>query len=500
VGNRGSRKDNLEGLIHNSMDLIEKLQDDINFSQNHLEIERNKREIARQRGLIKGFVDEYILIWNRLQFEIPEDIKQTIYGFPEYAALNLGTPTPKAVAPAQSTKTTTPVTVSGNSQIEGTVVVPSSPMVNLGKVKLAATDYKQLRGFLLADNRFTSNPRNFLIQAGIPSDEVFGWALDLNIPMTLAEDVLEKISEYGSLEDLPYHALGAVINRLREQGGVERKKYLDGLLLQYKLIRVPQLVSDAGTVKAEQESHTPEESFDFTLSSEYKNHLESMHEPEKWFQEASFLTKGAQRLKAICRVETREKPLGTGFLVAPDLVLTNYHVLRDSPGDSLEEKAHNLNFRFGYMKDGNQIIAGVVVKAVATGAAVVKYSLVKKLDYALIRLEEEVGSEDKFGFLKITPRDIVPWETALVMQHPQGQPMKFLSNLVVGHSPDNTRVHYLTGTLPGSSGSPVFDEEWQVIALHHSGKPLPALSAELDVEANEGITMKAIMEEIGEYL
>ena len=32
-------------------------------------------------------------------------------------------------------------------------------------------------------------------------------------------------------------------------------------------------------------------------------------------------------------------------------------------------------------------------------------------------------------------------------------------------------LHYRTDTAPGSSGSPVFNDQWEVVALHHSGVP-----------------------------
>ena len=32
-------------------------------------------------------------------------------------------------------------------------------------------------------------------------------------------------------------------------------------------------------------------------------------------------------------------------------------------------------------------------------------------------------------------------------------------------------MHYETDTAPGSSGSPVFNDQWEVVALHHSGVP-----------------------------
>ena len=62
----------------------------------------------------------------------------------------------------------------------------------------------------------------------------------------------------------------------------------------------------------------------------------------------------------------------------------------------------------------------------------------------------------------------IPWYGPII-QHPEGGPkqLSFFHNVVV-HVGEG-RVQYLTDTQPGSSGSPVFDRGWNVVALHHSG-------------------------------
>jgi V8-like Glu-specific endopeptidase len=48
-------------------------------------------------------------------------------------------------------------------------------------------------------------------------------------------------------------------------------------------------------------------------------------------------------------------------------------------------------------------------------------------------------------------------------------------------------VSYKTNTDGGSSGSPCFDQDWNLVALHHSGDPNYALGP------NEGIPIDAIV-------
>ena len=55
---------------------------------------------------------------------------------------------------------------------------------------------------------------------------------------------------------------------------------------------------------------------------------------------------------------------------------------------------------------------------------------------------------------------------------------------------NGTRIRHRTNTDPGSSGSPCFDKNWDLVALHHIGDPNfdPAHKPEW----NEAIPVKAI--------
>jgi V8-like Glu-specific endopeptidase len=58
-----------------------------------------------------------------------------------------------------------------------------------------------------------------------------------------------------------------------------------------------------------------------------------------------------------------------------------------------------------------------------------------------------------------------------VVQHPNGEPKQLAlrENQIVDELEDF--LHYQTDTAPGSSGSPVFNDQWEAVALHHSGVP-----------------------------
>jgi V8-like Glu-specific endopeptidase len=61
-------------------------------------------------------------------------------------------------------------------------------------------------------------------------------------------------------------------------------------------------------------------------------------------------------------------------------------------------------------------------------------------------------------------------------------------------------VQYLTDTMPGSSGSPVFNDKWELIVLHHSGGWLPEPSTKSTHFRNEGIRVSAIAADLPDWV
>jgi hypothetical protein len=83
-----------------------------------------------------------------------------------------------------------------------------------------------------------------------------------------------------------------------------------------------------------------------------------------------------------------------------------------------------------------------------------------------------------------------------IIQHPGGGPKQIAlyRNAVV--YADDRIVQYLTDTMPGSSGSPCFNDRWEVVALHHSGGWLREPGGKEPFFRNEGIQMGVVMQGI----
>ncbi len=81
-----------------------------------------------------------------------------------------------------------------------------------------------------------------------------------------------------------------------------------------------------------------------------------------------------------------------------------------------------------------------------------------------------------------------------IIQHPGGSYKKVALRNNAVYSAEHPRLHYLADTLSGSSGSPVLDDSWSVIALHRAAitKSVQFQGRELQY-VNEGIQMHAIL-------
>lgn len=198
-------------------------------------------------------------------------------------------------------------------------------------------------------------------------------------------------------------------------------------------------------------------------------------------------------LKASRSVARIKLPNGaaTGFLVKNNLLLTNNHVFENAE-DTVEAK-----IQFNYRMTADDQLAPVDEWRCDPDTGFITN---KALDYSLVRLAPKNGKNagDTWGTLDIEHgQTIFPNSHVNIIQHPQGrfQEIAFRDNQV--KLADDVRVQYLTDTEFGSSGSPVFDDRFHVIALHSQRIPDPA-----DPDRwyrNEGFRVSAIVSDAAAF-
>ncbi|CAN5583697.1 hypothetical protein BH10PSE6_BH10PSE6_20530 [soil metagenome] len=185
--------------------------------------------------------------------------------------------------------------------------------------------------------------------------------------------------------------------------------------------------------------------------------------------------------RQVCRIEMPGQAFGTGFLVGPNAVLTNWHVAEDA---RQALAAGQLVCRFDYrLLTGGGTDSGTAVQVMAiadelpcspaelTAAPDDSAPKADELDYALLRLAAIPGATRGFASMAGVPVQI--GEPLIIVQHPRGAPVRIAidTSAVESYPHDGLRLRYRTNTEAGSSGSPCFNMDLDLVALHHLGDP-----------------------------
>ncbi len=187
----------------------------------------------------------------------------------------------------------------------------------------------------------------------------------------------------------------------------------------------------------------------------------------------SYFKKGLEVAKTVCRIvhpkDGNYDPHGTGFLVGPGLLMTNNHVIKNAI------EANGLVAEFEYERGlGKKIGDSYFFRFDPTSFFITNLDL----DYTVIGVEA-IASNDpnkklgeyKWNSLKSTKTKIIRGEAVSIIQHPMGRPkmIAIRENNVVDIL--ERFIHYTTDTEPGSSGSLVANDQWEIVALHQSSIP-----------------------------
>lgn len=181
----------------------------------------------------------------------------------------------------------------------------------------------------------------------------------------------------------------------------------------------------------------------------------------------AFFYRGIRAARAIGRVVIGNGGFGTGFMISPSLMMTNNHVLRTA------QSAASSVIEFDFARD---LSGSLMTRQVFKLHPQVFFRTNDKIDYSIVAVERTNAQQQPVegrGWLHLIRESgkAVMGERLNIIQHPDARPQMIAlrENTLIGV--DGFFLHYSTDTRPGSSGSPVMNDQFQLAALHHAGVP-----------------------------
>jgi Trypsin-like peptidase domain/Effector-associated domain 1 len=273
---------------------------------------------------------------------------------------------------------------------------------------------------------------------------------------------------------------------LREATNQEKVKDI----IQAALKRHPKnpflLSAFAGTLTPAQDLVSEDLSWENT---ETIDTLEALTGKQSTFLPVHWLELGTQCARSVAKVVRADQKYGTGFLTKNNLFITNHHVLSTID----EARMACLYFNFQNSADG---LGHELTKIEFDPDNGFKTS--EQNDWTCIRVKGDANID--WGAIPLRPVDITRGQRANIIQHPGGleKQIAIYNNRVT--DVQTTHVRYLTDTLTGSSGSPVFDDNWHLIALHYQAGGITAIGPKHYVYPNKGINIHCFLKDVEQMI
>ena len=216
---------------------------------------------------------------------------------------------------------------------------------------------------------------------------------------------------------------------------------------------------------------------------------------------------------------------GSGFLVGPDLVMTNYHVidyfLDEQPDHSIVPNVAGdqvLCFFDYFMEPRPRIPPGSTKHASTVVCAADKWlvharkklpfdgtrqsptTVTDEYDYAIIRLAKPIGAMPTRqgggtirGWLRLPEAiDVLQPKRVMIFQHPGGYAQQIDIGESLGPDLSNTRIRYKVSTANGSSGGPAIDADGELFALHNAEVETLGTPLAIHGKVNQGVRIDRI--------
>lgn len=280
-------------------------------------------------------------------------------------------------------------------------------------------------------------------------------------------------------------------------GGIISGRPLDAESSEVRKINRFQSVAGVSYEQAVKLANNDQDAFN-ELKGERRLGAERIQGKSVDFVGVSFLELARAAARTVGRVVSQDlRPVGSGFLVSDKLFLTNNHVI-PSPEDAKQSFAE-----FQYELD----VTGQPKTLTRFALDPEEFFVTNpedQLDFTLVAIGKRVSGDSDlsdFGYSPLINSNDkhVLGEYVNIIQHPEGdfKQVVLRENQLVYRL--DRFLEYMADTNPGSSGSPVYNDQWEVIALHHWGEPTQLKTPEgksLQKDLNEGVRISSIFNEL----
>lgn len=196
------------------------------------------------------------------------------------------------------------------------------------------------------------------------------------------------------------------------------------------------------------------------------------------YQDANILELLSERARAVCCIERNGRAIGTGFLVAKNVIITNHHVIRS------REEAENVVAKFNYELDLDKQSKRFSSFNLNPDLFFMTSPLTKSptdpysgLDFTLIGAESVSDSNEQLSnyrpaYLDGNEGKYIIGDNCIIIHHPEGKPKQVsIKDSTLFYTTEDF-LFYESDTVFGSSGSMVVAlGTGEIVALHHAGQP-----------------------------
>lgn len=343
-------------------------------------------------------------------------------------------------------------------------------------LQLEQSDFQRIVGILSGlDELQTETGRWDLVNdvlTGNPRAQDIKGLLNLGgNPRGAAVRLVERLTQFGQPEP-GKEALGILVNKLLDTYFAfgDEADFLRGLFSRYPL-DVPVAPSKTLTDADWKGKYDPDAVNEKIIGENTLRHVRMLE-----------LALAAARSVVLVNTHDPEIGKGSGFMIAPDLVITNHHVIPTA------EIAAQSTFTFNYQLDANDLEAPTETVSAVSGGL---FYTNPDLDVTVAQIKHAAGV---FAPLRLSTSNARMGDRVSIIQHPGGHFKKISMQHNFVQYADSRVLQYTTSTEPGSSGSPVFNDDFDVIAIHHSGGWLTEPNTRLRVFRNAGTSMGAVLQ------